>query len=176
MDWSQLVLVVLSLAWGAGSALVPVLNAETYVVAAQVARPADPGIGLTMAAAVATGQAVGKVVLFLASRRGVQLAFLRRRRRSTGGTAPTGRNRQWRQQVDVVIKKLLALVSSPRWGIPIVGLAAVFGIPPIYAVALIAGASRMRLAWFALTVWAGRVVRFLVLAESARHGIVPFLP
>jgi hypothetical protein len=59
---------------------------------------------------------------------------------------------------------LLALVGDPRWGLPIVGVAAVIGLPPLYAVALLAGATKMRALWFALVVAAGRTTRFVIVA------------
>ena len=59
---------------------------------------------------------------------------------------------------------LLALVGDPRWGLPIVGVAAVVGLPPLYAVALLAGATKMRALWFALVVAAGRLTRFVIVA------------
>ena len=55
---------------------------------------------------------------------------------------------------------LLDLVGQKRWGLPIVLLAAVVGFPPLYAVALLAGATEMRAIWFGLAVLVGRVTRF----------------
>ena len=60
--------------------------------------------------------------------------------------------------------QLLAWSGQKRWGLPIVLLAAVVGIPPLYAVALLAGATKMSAVWFALVVLVGRVTRFVLLA------------
>ncbi len=43
-------------------------------------------------------------------------------------------------------------------------LAAVIGLPPLYAVTLIAGASKMRALWFGVIVAVGRVARFVLVA------------
>ncbi len=42
------------------------------------------------------------------------------------------------------LQLLLRLVGTKRWGLPITLLAAVVGLPPLYAVALLAGATKMR--------------------------------
>jgi membrane protein YqaA with SNARE-associated domain len=41
------------------------------------------------------------------------------------------------------------------------------GIPPLYAVALLAGATRMPVLGFALTVLVGRVARFVLVATGS---------
>ena len=49
------------------------------------------------------------------------------------------------------------------------GLAAVVGVPPLYAVALLAGATTMRLPWFAAVVLLGRSLRFVLVALGVGH-------
>jgi membrane protein YqaA with SNARE-associated domain len=66
--------------------------------------------------------------------------------------------------------KLLDLVGQERWGLPIVFIAVVVGFPPLYAVALLAGATTMRPGWFGLTVFVGRLGRFLLVATGF-HGL-----
>ena len=58
---------------------------------------------------------------------------------------------------------LLALVGDPRWGLPIVGVAAVIGLPPLYAVALLAGATKMRACGSPLW-WRPAATRFVIVA------------
>ena len=43
------------------------------------------------------------------------------------------------------------------------------GLPPLYAVALLAGATTMRLPWFAAVVLLGRSVRFVLVALGVGH-------
>jgi membrane protein YqaA with SNARE-associated domain len=69
-----------------------------------------------------------------------------------------------RAQFRAAVARLLELVGQKRWGLPIVLLAAVVGLPPLYAVALLAGATTMRVLWFATAVLVGRVTRFVLLA------------
>ena len=57
--------------------------------------------------------------------------------------------------------KLLDLVGQERWGLPIVLAAAIFGFPPLYAVALLAGDND---------------AAHLVRAHRARGSAVPLSP
>ena len=93
-----------------------------------------------------------------------ELAFVKhrqeiRRQRPVGPT---------RARLRTAGAKLLDLLGQERWGLPIVFVAAVIGIPPLYAVALIAGATTMRPLWFGLTVLVGRLCRFLLVASGFR--------
>ncbi len=113
-----------------------------------------------IAVGVGIGQMFGKLLLFLGVRRGREFAIFRRRRPKTSARplGPTA------TRLRVLLARLLDLVGQKRWGLPIVLLAAVVGLPPLYAVALLAGATAMRGVWFALLVLVGRVARFVLLA------------
>jgi membrane protein YqaA with SNARE-associated domain len=106
---------------------------------------------------------VGKLLLFLGVRRGREFAVFRRRRHknSSRPLGPTA------ARLRALLARLLDLVGQKRWGLPIVLLAAVLGIPPLYAVALLAGATRMPVLGFALTVLVGRVARFVLVATGS---------
>ena len=162
--WSELVALLTSLGFGVVSAIVPIANAEAYVIASQVTAVAGP---LPIAIGVGIGQSVGKLLLFLGVRRGRDFWFVRRRHAQAEQADPTvpsaapGRFRIWVRRVTA---QLLELVGTKRWGLPIVLLAAVVGLPPLYAVSLLAGASRMPALWFWLVVVAGRVARFVLVA------------
>lgn len=157
--WAELGELLTSFGYGVLSALVPLVNAESYVVLSglsSIGRAAPVVVG------VALGQTLGKVLLFLGVRRGKQFPFVRRERaRFARGTAGPARRRLSRA-VDV----LLRLVGEKRWGVPIVLLAAVTGLPPLYAVALLAGATRMRIGWFTAAVLVGRTARFVLVARG----------
>ena len=157
--WAELGELVTSFGYGVLSALVPLANAESYVV---VSGMSSIGRAVPIVAGVALGQTLGKVLLFLGVRRGKQFPFVRRERarfrRGTAGPA--------RRKLGEVVTALLRLVGEKRWGLPIVLLAAVIGLPPLYAVALLAGATRMRLGWFAAVVLVGRTVRFVLVARG----------
>ena len=155
--WPELVALLTSVGFGVVSAVVPVINAETYVVGSQVTAVAG---AVPIAIGVGIGQMVGKLILFLSVRQGKELSFIRHRR-AEARKAPVGRTRA---QFRAAMERLLVLVGQKRWGVPIVLLAAVVGLPPLYAVALLAGATTMRVVWFAGTVLVGRVIRFVLLA------------
>ena len=138
----------------------PVVNAEAYVVTSQVTALAG---AIPIAVGVGIGQTVGKLLLFLGVRRGREFAVFRRRRPKVRAR-PVGPTRA---RLRAVSARLLDLVGQPRWGLPIVLLAAVVGIPPLYAVALLAGATRMPVLGFALTVLVGRVARFVLVATGS---------
>lgn len=157
--WDELGRLLGSVGVGVVSAIVPLVNAETYVVATRVSLSAGP---LPIVLGVALGQTIGKVLLFLAVRRGKQSRFFKRERRRLREAPAGGARASFRR----FVAALLALVGQKRWGLPIVLLAAVTGIPPLYAVALLAGATRMRVGWFALMVLIGRFVRFLLVAQG----------
>lgn len=155
--WPELVALLTSVGYGVVSAVIPLVNAEAYVLASQVSAVAG---AVPIGVGVGIGQTVGKFLLFYGVRRGRQFRFFRHRRAKVHDAA-VGRVRTW---LRTVLAKLLALVGDPRWGLPMVALAAVVGFPPLYAVALLAGATKMRTRWFVLVVLVGRVTRFVLVA------------
>lgn len=154
-----------SVAFGTVSAIVPVVNAEAYVLASQVTAVAG---AVPVAVGVGIGQTIGKCLLFYGVRRGREFRFFRERRERVR-TRPMGRVRR---ALHDAIQFLLRLVGTKRWGLPITFVAAVIGVPPLYAVALLAGATSMRLRYFAPVVLVGRITRFLLVAYGV--NLLPF--
>ena len=142
---SGLLAALVAVAVGLGSALVPVLNAEVYAVA--TAGAMHPALVPVLVMALAFGQTAGKVVLFEAARRGS--ARLRRHRSRPPGRWATG---------------ISGALSSRRGGNSLVLASAAFGMPPLAAVSLAAGASGLRRWDFALLCLVGRTARFAALA------------
>ena len=157
--WPELVALLTSIGFGVVSAVLPVVNAEAYVIGSQVTAVAGP---VLIAVGVGIGQTFGKLLLFLGVRRGKEFRFIRHRREEARAR-PVG---PARARFRVIMARLLDLVGQERWGLPIVLLAAIVGIPPLYAVALLAGATTMRALSFALTVLVGRITRFVLLATG----------
>ena len=153
----ELLQLLASAGFGILSAVFPVINAEAYVAASQVTALAGP---VPIAVGVGIGQSIGKVLVFLGVRRGRDIPFFRTRREK----AARVKVGPLRQRVRAFMAVLLDLVGSKRWGLPITFLAAMVGIPPLYAVAVLAGATRMRIGWFYLVVLVGRVARFIAVA------------
>jgi membrane protein YqaA with SNARE-associated domain len=165
--WPEVIALLTSVGFGVVSAVLPVVNAEAYVIGSQVTAVAGP---VVIAVGVGIGQTFGKLLLFLGVRRGKEFRFVRHRREKAR-VRPVGPTRA---RFRVFMAKLLDLVGQKRWGLPIVLVAAIVGIPPLYAVALLAGATTMRALHFALTVLVGRVTRFVLLATGL-HGLQGWL-
>ena len=165
MTWGVLLAWLTSVAFGVLSAILPVVNAEAYVVASQVAAVAG---AIPIAVGIGVGQTIGKCLLFYGVRRGRQFRFVREHRDRLRAQ-PRGRVRQ---ALYDGVQFLLRLVGTKRWGLPITFVAALVGIPPLYAVALLAGATKMKLRYFAPVVLVGRITRFLLVAYGV--NLLPF--
>jgi membrane protein YqaA with SNARE-associated domain len=168
LGWTDAAALLTSVGYGALSAVLPVASAEAYVVASQVSRAAGP---VAVALGLALGQTLGKVLLFYGVRRGKNTKVVRSRRAALR-LRPVGRVRT---SLRTLVRALLALVGQKRWGLPITLAAAVLGLPPLYAVALLAGATRMRIGYFAVVVLGGRAVRFVAMAYGV-GGFHPWSP
>ena len=131
MTWGVVLAWLTSVAFGVVSAIVPVVNAEVYVLASQMSAVA--GV-IPVAVGVGIGQTIGKCLLFSGVRRGKQFRFVREHR----ARARTRERGRFGQGVHDALQLLLRLVGTKRWGLPITLLAAVVGFPPLYAVALLA--------------------------------------
>ena len=84
MSWRLLLEFVVSIGFGVLSAVIPILSCEVYIVAAQVGGFAAE---VTTAVGCAVGQAIGKVGIVLALRRGGNSSLLRRYATARGGRA-----------------------------------------------------------------------------------------
>lgn len=166
LGWAEVLTLLATVGFGVLSAVLPFANAEAYVFTSQVSHSIDP---LPVALGIAVGQTIGKVLLFYGVRRGKNLPGVRHRR-AVLRRQPAGPTRAWFR---AALQTLLALVGQKRWGLPITFVAAVVGVPPLYAVALLAGATRMRLGWFAAVVLAGRALRFGLMAYGV-GGLGPW--
>jgi membrane protein YqaA with SNARE-associated domain len=150
---------LLAIGFGVGSAVVPVLNAEAYILGAGVSGVLDPvvaGIG------VGIGQTIGKIAMFLAVRTGKGFAGPKHKEpKPVNLDTRWGRFVQWNRDLS---KRLLDALSDRKWGIPVTLLSGFVGIPPLYGVALIGGASRMGVVTFGLSVLVSRGSRFVLIA------------
>jgi len=143
-----------SLAVGVASALIPLINAELYVLSVAVTAPlAGIAVGVV---GLALGQAIGKLAWFYAGRGGsAWLAALVRRRRAK----PVGPSSRW--------ARWLRLLGRRPTAAALVGVSAVSGVPPLALVSLAAGASPLRPAEFAGLCLVGRCIRFGAVALPA---------
>lgn len=161
---SWLVELLVATAYGAVGAVVPVFNAEAYAIAAGALHSVGAVaaiVGLTV------GQGAGKMLMFWGVRRGKELRFFHPRHRQERDLRPApteaelGTLRRWWSHT---VRISLRLVGDTRWGLPLVFLASLVGFPPLYPVVLVAGASPIPAASFAVTMSAGRGLRLALLA------------
>jgi membrane protein YqaA with SNARE-associated domain len=156
--WPELVALLASIGFGIVSAIVPIVNAEAYVIASQMSAVIGP---IPIAIGIAIGQTIGKLLPF-----GVREAERLCRHRRAQKQRPIG---PARARFRAVMAKRLT------WSARTLGTSdrphrRRDRLPPLYAVALLAGATTMRPLWFGLTVFVGRLCRF-VLVASGFHGL-----
>jgi membrane protein YqaA with SNARE-associated domain len=150
------VVVAATYLWCLLSALVPVVNAEVYLLGVAVGSSASPWL---LAFAAAAGQVTGKLVFYL-----VGLGVLDVRRIRRRGTA-SGR---W----SLRLATAQGWVDRHRWGPGALCLAsALTGLPPFAVVSLLAGTLRIRWRLFVVTAMTGRYVRFLLVLLAP--GLLP---
>ncbi|MDQ1584710.1 MAG: hypothetical protein QOH80_75 [Actinomycetota bacterium] len=140
-----LVLLIMSCA----TAVVPLGPPEAMVVALTLVGTRSPGWALVVAAVAASGQAAGKLLVFLAVRGGLgrRCAIVDR----------------------LLGNRLLSRMAShdakhPRHMAALVGVSALASVPPLTVVCPLAGTTTMRVRLFVLATFAGRLARFSVLA------------
>jgi membrane protein YqaA with SNARE-associated domain len=156
VNWRLLIEFVVAIGYGVLSSVVPIFNAEIYIVASQVGGFTEE---VTTAVGCAVGQTIGKVGTVLALRQGRSSRLVRKvreRPRKPAGPVRT-KLRAWSD-------RMLELLGERRWGVPIVFLSACVGLPPLYAVTLAVPATRMSVILFGAAVLLGRMVLFLAIA------------
>ncbi|MEV0067702.1 MULTISPECIES: hypothetical protein [unclassified Amycolatopsis] len=166
MGW---LLVTLGVAFG--SAIVPVVNAELFVVGLCASQ--HDVHWLWLGAAVAVGQIAGKLLYYLAARGSIRLPpFLHDRlhNRLHRERLPSARRDRWHRRTKVLRAKIEALRERcqrhPHWMAGTYGVSSLIGLPPFMATSVLAGMVRMRLVTFLAAGLAGRWVRFSLLAAS----------
>lgn len=153
--------VAVALGMGVLSALVPVVNAEAFLLAA-VATLSSPGDCWVIVVALALGQTAGKIVYFLGARHAWDVRErnpLRRRR-----PRPPGPPSRWRRTLADLSERGLAMLERPLLAMGVILTSAGVGIPPLALTSVAAGLSRMPLVLFVLCTATGRAARFGALA------------
>ena len=154
---NDLLAILAGLAVGAGSALVPVLNAEAYAVVGGAA--SGPAVALGLVAALAVGQTGGKLALFEVGRRGGDWLPRRWAERLKRRHAST-RTSRWTERVQ-------GWLRAPVSGAVTVLTSAAAGLPPLAVVSVAAGAAGQRRTTFAVCCLLGRTLRFAALVLPA---------
>lgn len=139
---------------GFASALLPVVSAEAYQAGSSVLQ--SPPVLVACVAGLALGQTGGKLVIFVASRRGTTLW------RTAHGERPS-RTPAWARRITA---RLLRWLSHPVGGPAAVAVSATVGLPPLAVLSATAGASTIRCTTFAAACLAGRITRFATIAGA----------
>ena len=135
----------------AAGAVIPVLPAELWV-AGLVAKGVSSHALPVYVIAAASGQMLGKMLIFLAARGTLRSKWLRRRVKSKQGANSSRQGRSAR---------LLERAEVSRTGqVTLCGVSAFVGLPPFLLVAALLGSLNMRLSAFLMVGFLGRVGRF----------------
>jgi membrane protein YqaA with SNARE-associated domain len=147
-----------------GSALVPLISIEIFLVGLAMQQPHIPW--LFLGAVVAVGQVSGKLLYYYAAKGDLHLPrFLHRKER-----VETERRLRWHRRTKRIRAKVETLREKchrhPRWMVGTYGVSSVLGLPPFMATSVLAGMVRMSLAAFLGAGLLGRFIRFSALAAS----------
>jgi len=143
------VTVILStLGLSVASALIPLINIEIYlgVLASQV----GPARSVVLALAAGGGQTIGKVIWYEGARRSFESDWVQKKL-SKG---------KWRQSYQIWYDRIH---GRPWYAGAIMFASAFLGVPPLLALAMVAGTLKMPMWVFLPTVFVGRVLRFYLI-------------
>jgi membrane protein YqaA with SNARE-associated domain len=140
-----------------GSALLPLVSVELYVIG--LATTGKSGLPWPLlAATVALGQVAGKSLYYFAARGSLRLPALTGR--GERFSLRTKRIRAWFEWLTERCRR------HPGWLAGTFGVSSVLGLPPFMATTIMAGLSRMSPAVFFTAGLLGRFIRFGVLAAA----------
>lgn len=167
-------MLLLTLGVAVGSALIPLISVEVFVVAMASAHASNTPHYLAVGAVVAIGQVAGKLLYFYGARGDMQLPErLHRHTKVTAmanaGAPPIAPTR--RQAALHWSKVKLSWLrekchAHPKWMFATHTVSSVTGLPPFMATTVLAGLSGMSLPAFLVASMPGRFVRFAALAAS----------
>ncbi|WP_051485800.1 VTT domain-containing protein [Nocardioides sp. J54] len=144
-----MILWLTTFAFSLASALLPFLPIEVYIVGA-AASDRTTAAAIALGIAAGAGATVGKVVVYEAARRGSESRWAQKKL-----SAP---------KVRATYDKWMGRMQGRPWyGVAVMFLAASAGLPPLLAMAALAGILRMPLWAFIPTVLLGRTIRFTFL-------------
>jgi membrane protein YqaA with SNARE-associated domain len=132
---------------GLVSSAIPLISAEVFLATVVIATTQDPVRVIVLGTIVAVGQIAAKVPMYYGARGAIRLAH----------PAPDGRLARTRRWIE-------------RWrGSPIAltFVSALTGLPPFYAVALLAGMLELPFGGFLAVGLVGRVIRFATIGLVA---------
>ena len=138
MTVEQLLTILGTLAYSVLSAMIPVLNAEIYLLGASALLPRSLAIPLVVAGSV--GQMIGKLVMYYAARGALHLPNARLQR--------------------AVATVHARYANSAALGDVVLFSSSTLGLPPFYIVTVAAGVLRIPVVRFTVIGLVGRLLRF----------------
>ncbi|MBP2338411.1 membrane protein YqaA with SNARE-associated domain [Saccharothrix coeruleofusca] len=150
---------ILTFGVAVGSAIVPLISIEVFVIGLATQQP---GISWwCIGIAVAAGQVLGKLLYFLAARGSLHLpAFLKRKERPERTSAWRVK---WKSRLEWVRERCH---RHPHWMFGTHAVSSVVGMPPFMFTTVLAGLAGMSTTLFLTTGVVGRFARFSLLAAS----------
>jgi membrane protein YqaA with SNARE-associated domain len=148
-----------------GSAVLPLVSVEIFVLGLVANHPEIPW--LLLGAVVAVGQVTGKLIHYYAARGSLRLPkFLHRHRHRE----PSPRRERWAART----KRMRAWTAGvterchrhPHWMFGTYSVSALVGLPPYMATTILAGLVKMHVGAFMAAGLVGRFVRFSLLAAA----------
>jgi membrane protein YqaA with SNARE-associated domain len=157
----------LSLGVAFGSAVLPLVSVELFLIGLVTQEPHIPW--MLLGAVIAIGQVAGKLIHYYAARGSLHLpGFLRRRRVTVREPAP--RRERWAARTKRMRTWLGRLTERcrrhPHWMFGTYGMSSLVGVPPFMATTVLAGLVRMNLTAFVSAGLIGRFIRFSLLAAA----------
>ena len=134
-DWS---LIAGTFLFCIGSAVIPVMHAEAYLITVSALTPPALSVALVLAATI--GQMIGKVGMYAAGRGALQLP-----------------GERWKRRVEAVHARYEGHTGI---GNGLIFLSSATGLPPFYIISIAAGVLRVPLVPFVVFGAAGRCIRF----------------
>lgn len=166
---TELGILAAAFGFGVASALLPILNAEIYL-GANVVLVNEPVLVYLLVFLMTLGTVVGKMLIFWGVRSGKNLVDAKVESRAedlVSGEEP--RLGPVRTHIRHWSRLMLRFLEDPVKGTATVFLSSVVGIPPLAVVSFLAGASKQSPWLFAAAVFAGRGIRFLIIAVPVMY-------
>lgn len=158
----MLMWLAVSLGVAFGSALLPLISVEIFLIGLVTREPGLPWLAL--GAVIAVGQVAGKLVYYYAARGSFHLPELLHRKPKIGGSERfalrTKRVRAWFARLTERCRR------HPHWMFGTYAVSSLVGVPPYMATTIMAGLVRMNLTAFLSAGLLGRFIRFSMLAAS----------
>ena len=136
-------------AFSIASALLPFLPIEVYILGAGAAEPGVPA-AVSLGIAAGAGATIGKIIWYEAARRGIDSRWAQKK---LANPKIKGAYEKWMGRMQ----------GRPVYAAGIMLVSASAGIPPLLAMAAVAGLLKMPMWTFVPTVFLGRTIRFTLL-------------